>query len=117
MRSKYLSRIEASPLKHFRAVRKREASETCGCALPDSFDLTQLQDRAAALVEAAKRAGADACDAVVAASRATGVEVRDGAIEESEGAENNSFSLRALQAVWPTTLVANRFSSQRSSPV
>ncbi|MEP0941439.1 MAG: TldD/PmbA family protein [Rhizobiaceae bacterium] len=64
--------------------------------MSDSFDLTQLQDRAAALVEAAKRAGADACDAIVAASRSTGVEVRDGAIEESEGAENNSFSLRAF---------------------
>lgn len=64
--------------------------------MPDSFDLTELQDRAAALVEAAKRAGADACDAVVAASRSTGVDVRDGAIEETEGAENNSFSLRAF---------------------
>ena len=64
--------------------------------MADSFDLTELQDRAAALVEAAKRAGADACDAVVAASRSTGVEVRDGAIEETEGAENNSFSLRAF---------------------
>ena len=64
--------------------------------MPDSFDLTQLQDRAAALVEAAKRAGADACDAVVVASRSTGVEVRDGAIGETESAENNSFSLRAF---------------------
>ena len=64
--------------------------------MADSFDLTELQDRAAALVEAAKRAGADACDAVVAASRSTGVEVRDGTIEETEGAENNSFSLRAF---------------------
>jgi PmbA protein len=64
--------------------------------LSESFNLNPLQDRAAALVEAAGRCGADASDAVVAASRSTGVEVRDGCVEESEGAENNAFALRVF---------------------
>ncbi|MGI9365402.1 MAG: TldD/PmbA family protein, partial [Rhizobiaceae bacterium] len=75
--------------------------------MPDSFDLKFLQDRAAALVEAARKAGADACDAVVAASRATGVDVREGAVEESEGAENNAFSLRAFVGKRSASISAN----------
>ena len=66
-----------------------------------------LQDRAAALVEAAKRAGADACDAVVAASRSTGVEVRDAELEETEGAENNAFALRAFVGQRSASVSAN----------
>lgn len=62
----------------------------------DDFQLSELEDRAAALVEAAKKAGADHADAVVAASRATGVEVRNGEIEETESAENKAFSLRVF---------------------
>ena len=60
------------------------------------FKLPELEDRAAKLVEAAKKAGADHADAVVAASRATGVEVRNGTIEETESAENKAFSLRVF---------------------
>ncbi len=82
----------------------------CDCrvsALSDSFDLKFLQDRAAALVEAARRAGADASDAVVAASRSTGVDVRDGHVEESEGAENNALSLRAFVGRRSASVSAN----------
>ncbi|MEP1209966.1 MAG: metallopeptidase TldD-related protein [Rhizobiaceae bacterium] len=75
--------------------------------MSDSFDMLMLQDRAAALVEAANRAGADACDAVVAASRSTGVEVRDGELEETEGAENNAFSLRAFVGQRSASVSAN----------
>ena len=75
--------------------------------MSDSFDMNMLENRAVALVEAAKRAGADACDAVVAASRSTGVEVRDGEIEESEGAENNAFSLRAFVGQRSASVSAN----------
>lgn len=82
-------------------------AEPSGLALSDSFDMNMLQDRAAALVDAAKRAGADACDAVVAASRSTGVEVRDGELEETEGAENNAFSLRAFVGQCSASVSAN----------
>ena len=60
------------------------------------FQLSELEDRAAALVEAARKAGADHADTVVAASRAAGVEVRNGSIEETESAENKAFSLRVF---------------------
>ena len=86
-------------------------NQTSGCGLPktseETFDLSPLQDRAAALVEAAKVAGADAADAVVAASRSTGVEVRDGAVEETEGAENNAFSLRVFVGQRSASVSAN----------
>lgn len=62
----------------------------------DELDLAPLRDRAAMLVEAAKRAGAEASDAVVAVSRATGVEIRNGKLEETEGSENAAFTLRAF---------------------
>ncbi len=75
--------------------------------MSDSFDMKMLQDRAAALVEAAKRAGAGACDAIVAASRSTGVEIRDGELEETEGAENNAFSLRAFVGQRSASVSAN----------
>jgi len=81
--------------------------QLCDETLPDSFDLKYLQDRAAALVEAARMAGADACDAVVAASRSTGVEVREGAVEEAEGAENNAFALRAFVGNRSASISAN----------
>jgi len=75
--------------------------------LSDSIDLNQLQDRAAALVEAARRAGADSSDAVVATSRSTGVDVLDGKVEESEGAENNAFSLRVFVGQSSASVSAN----------
>ncbi len=75
--------------------------------MTDTINLQTLQDRAAALVEAAQQAGADACDAVVAASRSTGVEIRDGALEETESAENNAFTLRAFVGDKSASISAN----------
>lgn len=60
-----------------------------------------------ALVEAAGRCRADASDAVVAASRSTGVEVREGAVEESEGSENNAFALRVFVGDRSASVSAN----------
>lgn len=71
------------------------------------FDLSPLEDKAFALVKAAKRAGADACDAVVGASRATGVEVRNGDVEETESSENNAFSLRVFVGKRSASVSAN----------
>ncbi|HZD88745.1 MAG TPA: TldD/PmbA family protein [Pseudolabrys sp.] len=60
------------------------------------FDQTALLDRAERLVEAARKAGADAADAVAVRSMSLGIEVRDGAVEESERAEGDDLGLRVL---------------------
>ncbi len=63
---------------------------------PSLFDQTALLDRAERLVKAALSSGADAADAVALRSLSLGVEVRDGAVEESESAESDDFGLRVL---------------------
>ncbi len=73
-----------------------------------AFDLPTLTDRAAALVEAARRAGADACDTVVSASRSTGVQVRDGVVEDTESAENAAFTLRVFVGDRTASISANQ---------
>jgi len=60
------------------------------------FDLSVLTDRAERLVKAARAAGADAADAVAVRSLSLGIEVRDGAVEESESAESDDLGLRVL---------------------
>jgi len=60
------------------------------------FDQTLLLDRAERLVKAALSAGADAADAVAVRSLSLSVEVRDGAVEESESAESDDLGLRVL---------------------
>jgi PmbA protein len=60
------------------------------------FDQTPLVDRAERLVKAARAAGADAADAVAVRSLSLSVEVRDGAVEESESAEGDDLGLRVL---------------------
>ncbi|MCR9138086.1 MAG: TldD/PmbA family protein [Alphaproteobacteria bacterium] len=56
----------------------------------------ELVDKAAQLVEAAGKAGADRCDAVVARGRSTSVNVRLGKVEGTEASESDSFSLRVF---------------------
>lgn len=60
------------------------------------FDQSALSDLAERLVESAKRAGADAADAVAVRSISLSIEVRDGAVEESERAEGDDLGLRVL---------------------
>ncbi|MEP7031516.1 MAG: DNA gyrase modulator, partial [Pseudolabrys sp.] len=60
------------------------------------FDMSALTDRAQRLVKAARGAGADTADAVVVRSLSSGVEVRDGAVEESESSEGDDLGLRVL---------------------
>jgi len=55
-----------------------------------------LVDHVAELVEAAKRAGADAADAVVMRSRASSVSVRLGKVEGTESSESDDMSLRVF---------------------
>jgi PmbA protein len=60
------------------------------------FDLSVLVDRADRLVKAALARGADAADAVAMRSMSLAIEVRDGAVEESERAEGDDLGLRVL---------------------
>lgn len=62
-------------------------------ALLDQSALTDLAER---LVGAAQKAGADAADAVAVRSISIGVEVRDGALEESERSEGDDVGLRVF---------------------
>src|SRR6195952_1374905 len=62
----------------------------------DLLDQTALTTLAHRLVEAAKRAGADAADAVAVRGVSQGVEVRDGRVEGSERAEGDDVGLRVL---------------------
>ena len=65
-------------------------------ATSDLFDQSGLSTLAQRLVEAARRAGADAADAVAVRGVSQGVEVRDGRVEESERSEGDDVGLRVL---------------------
>ena len=60
------------------------------------FDQSALTALAERLVKAARSAGADAADAVAMRSVSQSVEVRDGAVEESQRSEGNDMGLRVL---------------------
>jgi PmbA protein len=62
-------------------------------SLLDQSDLTNLAER---LVTAARRAGADQADAVAVRSVSLAVEVRDGAVEESQRSEGDDLGLRVI---------------------
>src|ERR1700758_5354558 len=61
--------------------------------LLDQSDLTELAER---LVGAARKAGADQADALAVRSVSLSVEVRDGAVEESERSEGDDLGLRVI---------------------
>lgn len=58
------------------------------------LNVSEAQDRAAALVEAAVKAGADAADALYVGDGSTGVQVRLGALEDVERTEGEEIGLR-----------------------
>ena len=60
------------------------------------FDQSALIALAERLIKAARAAGADTADAVAMRSVSQSVEVRDGAVEESERAEANDMGLRVM---------------------
>src|SRR5262249_34408459 len=60
------------------------------------LDQTALSDLAERLVGAAKRAGADAADAIAVRSVSLSVDVRDNAVEESQRSEGDDLGLRVL---------------------
>ena len=73
------------------AVSRSSANSAAG--LLDQSALTDLAQR---LVEAARRAGADAADAVAVRGVAQSIEIRDGNVEESERSEGDDVGLRVL---------------------
>jgi PmbA protein len=60
------------------------------------LDQSALSEIAERLVAAARRAGADAADAVAVRSMSLSVELRDGAVEESQRSESDDLGLRVL---------------------
>ncbi|OQW61001.1 MAG: modulator protein [Proteobacteria bacterium SG_bin9] len=76
----------------------------------DLLDQSALSALAQRLVEAAKRAGADAADAVAVRGMSQGVDIRDGQVEESERSEGDDVGLRVFvgrrQAVVSTNDIA-----------
>jgi PmbA protein len=80
--------VNSSPTAHSPSAPKSTGS--------DLFDQSALSTLAQRLVEAAKRAGADAADAVAVRGVSHGVEVRDGRVQESERSEGDDVGLRVL---------------------
>jgi PmbA protein len=64
--------------------------------MPSLLDQSDLLDLAERLVAAARRAGADQADSLAVRSISLGVEVRDGAVEESERSEGDDLGLRVI---------------------
>jgi PmbA protein len=70
--------------------------EKSGQTMNDAADAARLTDRVAALVEAARKAGADAADAVAVRGRSTSVSVRLGKVESTNSSEGDDVSLRVF---------------------
>ncbi|MBO6718212.1 MAG: TldD/PmbA family protein [Rhizobiaceae bacterium] len=64
--------------------------------MPEFADSSHLTDLVSALVEAARKAGADASDAVAVRGRSTAVTVRLGKVEGTEASEGDDISLRVF---------------------
>jgi PmbA protein len=77
------------------------------------LDQSALIDLADRLVAAARSAGADAADAVAVRSISLSVEVRDGAVEESERSEADDVGLRVLVGRRQAVVSTNDVSSDR----
>ena len=73
----------------------------------DDLDAARLTDRVSALVEAARKAGADEADAVVLRGRSTAVSVRLGKVESTESSEGDDVSLRVFVGKRVASVSAN----------
>ncbi|AHK43545.1 putative Zn-dependent protease, PmbA-like protein [Ensifer adhaerens OV14] len=79
-----------------------------GHIMSETIDSASLEKRAAELVDLARKAGADAADAVVVRGRSRSVSVRLGKVEATEASESDDFSLRVF--------VGNRVASVSANP-
>ncbi|HZP19537.1 MAG TPA: TldD/PmbA family protein [Bauldia sp.] len=75
--------------------------------MSEILDQSDLTGRAARLVEAAKKAGADAADAVCVRGVALSMDVRLGKIEETQRAEGDDFTLRVFVGKRSAVVSAN----------
>jgi PmbA protein len=75
--------------------------------MTEILDQSDLTERAARLVAAAKRAGADAADAVCVRGISLGVEVRLGKVEETRRSEGDDFTLRVFVGKRTANVSAN----------
>ena len=73
-----------------RRPRKGAVAEKQEISMADTLDTSKLTDRVAALVDAARKAGADAADAVVVLGRSTSVSVRLGKVENTNASDSFS---------------------------
>jgi PmbA protein len=64
--------------------------------MPEAAEAKHLVDLVSALVDAAKKAGADAADAVAVRGRSTAVTVRLGKVEGTEASESDDIALRVF---------------------
>lgn len=82
--------------------------------MSDLIDQSELQSRATRLVEAARKAGADACDAVAVTGVSLSVDVREGKVEETERAEGDDVTLRVFVGKRTAAVSANRLDDPAS---
>src|SRR5882724_6124958 len=75
------------------------------------FDQSPLISLAERLIKAARAAGADAADAVAMRSVSQSVDVRDGAVEESQRSEGNDVGLRVMVGKKQAVVSTNDLSS------
>lgn len=75
--------------------------------MSSEIDSPTLLSRASQLIDLAKKAGADAADAVVVRSRAQSVSVRLGKVEGTESSESDDFSLRVFVGKRVASVSAN----------
>ncbi len=71
------------------------------------LDQTELTERAERLVAAARKAGADAADAVCVRAVSLGIEVRNGKVEETGRSEGDQFTLRVFVGRRTANVTAN----------
>ena len=80
--------------------------------MTESIDMSVLEAQAASLVETALKAGADACDVVVARGQSLGIEVRDARVENTSRSEADEFALRVFVGRKVATVSANNIANR-----
>jgi PmbA protein len=76
------------------------------------LSISDAEQRAAALVERARKAGADAADAIYIADASTGVQVRLGALEDVERSEGEEIGLRFFIGTRSATVSSSDLSEE-----
>src|SRR5580692_3978593 len=84
------------PISNLAADILRNPFEPRRIAMSTLFDQSGLTQIAERLVEAARRHGADAADAVAVRGISQSIDVRDGSVEASQRSESDNVGLRAF---------------------